>query len=373
MISRADLDRLADHAPTPESPVLSVYLDVDQSRAVNLNREFEAALKTRLRTLEHRLVESERDAFRADAAAVQRFVAGYRPRARTLVLFADDSAGLFWSGELRASLPTDVRWDPTPYVRPLLEVLDANERYGVVLVDKERARLFTVFLGEIEEEREALAAAEVRHKQASGTDHWRSQMHFQRQDEMHVHWHLRQVAELIEDVARVHAFDRLVLAGPVEATSELARLLPRPLGARVVGTLRLPADVPAETVLRETLEVAKRVEREAEETLVAQLLERGSTGLDATLAALQEGRLWILVHADGFASRGTECPRCHALFTANADSACGYCGERLLPLDDLVGRVLERARESGGKIEKVHGEAAARLLDAGGIGAFPRF
>src|SRR5438132_3601242 len=210
MISRAAVDLLRERSPTPGSPVLSVYLDVDQSRAANLKREFEAALKARLRAIEQRLAESEREVFRADAARVQRFVGDYQPHAKTLVVFADDSAGFFWSGELRAPLATDVRWELTPYLRPLAEVLDEHERYGIVLVDKERARIFTVFLGEIDEEREAIAAAEVRHKKASGTDHWRSQMHFQRQDDMHVHWHVRQVAELMEHIAREYGFDRLV-------------------------------------------------------------------------------------------------------------------------------------------------------------------
>jgi len=373
MISRAAVDSLLERPPSPGSPVLSVYLDVDQSRAANLNREFEAALKARLHAIEHQLARAERDAFRADAARVWRFVSQYHPRGKTLILFADDSADLFWTGELGVPLATDVRWDANPWVRPLVEALDEHERYGVVLADKERARIFTIFLGEIEEEREALAAAEVRHKKASGTDHWRSQMHFQRQDDMHVRWHLRQVAELMEEVARAYAFDRLVLAGPVEATSELADLLPPRLGERVVGTLRLPMDAPADEVLRQTLEVAARAEREAEKATVAQLFEQRAVGLDAALAALQEGRLRTLVYADRFASRGSECPRCHALFGPGAGADCAYCGERLLPVPDLVTRAIERARESGGSVEKVQGEAAVRLLDAGGIGAIPRF
>jgi len=45
MISRAAVDSLLERPPSPGSPVLSVYLDVDQSRAANLNREFEAALQ----------------------------------------------------------------------------------------------------------------------------------------------------------------------------------------------------------------------------------------------------------------------------------------------------------------------------------------
>src|SRR5438105_7958700 len=242
MISRPDVERLCARPATPASPVLSVYLDVDQSRAANRNREFEAALRARLRTLEPSAAPSDQGAFRADGARVQRFVAGYAPHAATLVMFADDSADFFWSGELGTTLASDARWEPTPYVRPLLEALDEHAGYGVVLVDKERARVFTVFLGEIREEGEALAAAEVRHKNASGTDHLRSQMNFQRQDDVHVRWHLAQVADLLDDVARAHGFDRLVIAGPVEATSELGRLLPQPLRERVVGTVRLPID-----------------------------------------------------------------------------------------------------------------------------------
>jgi hypothetical protein len=230
-----------------------------------------------------------------------------------------------------------------------------------------------VFLGEIEEEREALAAAEVRHKKASGTDHWRSQMHFQRQDDMHVRWHLRQVAEVVAAVARERAFDRLVLAGPVQATSELAHLLPRPLAQRLVGTLRLPIDAPPDEVLRQTLEVAAQAEREAEERLVNQVLDSGAVGFEAALTALQAGRLLTLVYADGFAARGGECPRCHALVREPTEAACAYCGERVQPLDDVVGRAIERAGDSAARVEKVNGEAAVRLCAAGGLGGILRF
>ena len=66
-------------------------------------------------------------------------------------------------------------------------------------------------------------------------------------------------------------------------------------------------------------------------------------------------------------------PTCHALFAAGAGPTCAYRAERVSPLDDRVGRAIDRAAESGGTIDKVHGEAAARLLRAGGIGAITRF
>src|SRR5262245_24045529 len=105
MISAVELDRLRERAAVPASPVLSVYLDVDQSRGTN--RKFEAVLKTWLRTIEQRLPQSARETFRADAARVQKFVAHYRPRAKTLVVFADGEKGPFWSGDLKVAMPTE--------------------------------------------------------------------------------------------------------------------------------------------------------------------------------------------------------------------------------------------------------------------------
>jgi peptide subunit release factor 1 (eRF1) len=126
-------------------------------------------------------------------------------------------------------------------------------------------------------------------------------------------------------------------------------------------------------VLRATLHVAERAEREPGSARVASVIDHGAIGVEATLAALQQGRVYILVYADGFGGQGSECPRCHALFAAGAGPTCAYRAERLSPLDDLVGRAIERAAESGGTIEKAHGEVAARLLRAGGIGAITRF
>jgi peptide subunit release factor 1 (eRF1) len=164
-----------------------------------------------------------------------------------------------------------------------------------------------------------------------------------------------------------------VLAGTAETTQELAALLPSELEKRVVDTMRMPIDAPTGRVVQETLVVAERAQREAERRRLAELFERGRLGLSETLAVLQEGRAQTLVYAEGFESDGGECLRCHALFAPERDSVCRYCGERLVQLDDLVARAVERARDAGARIEQVRGDAAARLADAGSIGAVLRY
>jgi stalled ribosome rescue protein Dom34 len=248
----------------------------------------------------------------------------------------------------------------------------------VILTNKTQARLFTVFGGEVEEQRDAFATGEVKHFKRPARDQLRSQLDMQRKAEMHAQWHLRNVADLMERLAQTHEFDRLVLAGPVEATSELSRLLSKRLRSRVVGTLALPIQASQQQVLEATLQIEEEAERAAESELVDELITAAAKhnyarkGLKAILHELKDGRIWQLVYADGFTTRGSKCPACAGLF-AERQKSCTYCGAKLQAVDDLVECLVERVSKEGGKVELVRGAAAQRLHNEGGVGAFLRF
>jgi peptide chain release factor subunit 1 len=321
---------------------------------------------------------NEYSEFKGDADRVLRVMADYKPKRQSVAIFCDDSDNLCEMHDLNAPLRHQVWWESAPHLRPLFEVFEEYERFGVILTDRMQARLFIVFLGEIEEWQEAFAAAAVKHIKAPAKDRLRSQLNMQRRAEMHVQWHLKQVAETMDRLAQTYEFDRLVLAGPVEATSELRRLLSKRLLSRVVGALPLPVQASAQQVLEETLKIEAEVERAAEIALVEELLtaaakhEQATQGLQSTLRALRERRIWRLVYAEGFSPPGKECPNCSSLLSAEPKT-CRYCGGNLKPVTDLIERMSEVLIDSGGKTEMVCGVAAERLKSAGGIGAFLRF
>src|SRR5205085_1988119 len=84
------------------------------------------------------------------------------------------------------------------------------------------ARLLIVSMGEIEEAT-AFRVDDLPPKHEQGG--W-SQAQYQRHHDLHVQWHLKRVTKHLADLARRRRFDRLVLAGPEEATSELRGLRP---------------------------------------------------------------------------------------------------------------------------------------------------
>jgi peptide subunit release factor 1 (eRF1) len=241
-------------------------------------------------------------------------------------------------------------------------------------VDKERARLFTVFLGEIEETDALADLVPGKHDQGG-----LSQTHYQRHHEVHVHWHLKGVAQRLAQLFRLHRFDRLILAGPEEATSGLRRLLPRVLAQRLVAVVPGKLAASDAQILEQTLEIERGAERQVEERLLAELIDQAgpagpaTLGIRPTLDALWADTVQTLVIAHRDAVAGSECPNCERLDAGRVD-ACPACGTAMRPVHDLLHRAMQHARAQAASVEVVHGAAARRLLDAGaGLGAFLRY
>ncbi|HWP62012.1 MAG TPA: Vms1/Ankzf1 family peptidyl-tRNA hydrolase, partial [Candidatus Binatia bacterium] len=228
--------------------------------------------------------------------------------------------------------------------------------------------------GEIEEQEQVYDVVPGKHDQGG----W-SQANYQRHHEAHVYWHLKRVADELALLARRRPFERLILAGPEEPTAELERILPRHLRDRLVR--RIPAELFAteQEVLARTLEIEREVERAAEVRLVEELVATAAAGgpathgLAATLEAVWLGRVHLLVVADGLRVSGSECPGCGRL-GPDAPASCPVSGDRVIPLEDVVERAMERSLEEGGRVEVVHDEAARRLREIGeGLGAVLRY
>ncbi len=78
MISRDEVEGLMRREVRPGSPVLSVYLNTDQSQEINIERGFETVLKDMLREIRQQLDQDTRKEFDGDAERVRQFLEEYR-------------------------------------------------------------------------------------------------------------------------------------------------------------------------------------------------------------------------------------------------------------------------------------------------------
>lgn len=378
MISYDDIRQLQRYQSGPDSFVLSLYVNIDQSDASNLNRGFETRVESLFRqnAENQNSQEDSKQRFESECKRVKQFLKDYVPKGKALVLFTDSIQDFWWQRDLQVGLQNGMRWSHQPWLRPLLEVVEEHDRFGVVLIDKQSARILSVDAGGMTQHAAFLSDVPNKHA-TTGTDHIWSQMQMERDHDKHVQWHVKRVADKLASVVEQAKLNRIVIGGPVEAASAFTAELPKHLQQMIIGTISAPMDASHDRLIAELRAVQEKAEHEDESRIVDSMItaamkrERAVLGIADTLEAVQEGRVYRLVVGKDFRVEGTECTSCHMLLSAG-NEACPFCAGKLEAAPDLINRATHRVLDMGGKVQVVSGEAAAKL-GAAGIGAVLRF
>ncbi len=370
MIRHRDIEQLQELSQAPGN-TLTVYLDVDQNDPANRKRQFETKLRDLLRQTRAQYPDDEDLA--AACSEIEDIVKRLEPAGRTLVMVRHRSLGVTFRTMIKVDLPSGAHWGHGAYLRPLLEALDEHERFGIVLVDSKRARLLTVFMGEIQEHKDLFSDIPPRSDSPS-SDRLRSQPRMERRYEEGVSSHVRMVAAEMARILEQLEVDRLIIGGAPEAAAELSRSLPKRLRGRLVEVLPCPINAGAEEIVGRTAEVQTRLERAAELEIVRDLLKevrrggRAVAGLPATLSAINQGRVWKLVYLQGLLLEGGECSTCNVLVNP-ADERCPLCGEVVKEEKRMVDRMSRAVLDQGGHVEAVQGPAAEALRQIADVAA----
>lgn len=206
MVTEEELAHLAQFNGSPHL-TLSVYLNLDPARQIR--RTYQVAYKDLVKLVDTNLGHEARKALEADLERIEDFLKTESLQGRGLAIFSCTSRDLWQVYDLPVPVADEIHTDLTPYLRPLLDVLDEYERYAVALVDKRQARFFSVYLGAIEEANALKDFVPGKHDQGGI-----SQANFQRHHNAHVYRHLKNVVQQLSILERTHPYDRLILAGP---------------------------------------------------------------------------------------------------------------------------------------------------------------
>jgi peptide subunit release factor 1 (eRF1) len=293
-----------------------------------------------------------------------------RSRVRGLALFSCEASGLWKALELPIPVSDQLVVNRRPQVSQLERLSEEDERFAVLLADRQRARVLVIEMGQVVHSG-ALFDELPRHEDDQGE--W---------DKDHVHdhqvvaaqHHLRRAGHLAFSVFKRQSFDRLVLSGPEEVLAELERELHSYLRDRIVARLSTPTTAGDDEVRQAVWRVQEQIEREREASLVASLRDRlalgtAVAGLGPVLTALLERRVEVLLVSAGFRKPGWRCPGCEAL--AERGRACPVCSAQMDFVDDVVEEAVEDALLGSGRI--VTCVESADLDVAGRIAAFLRY
>ncbi len=363
-ITEKELRELAEMAF--EVPVLSIYLNTSPTLG-NADDH-----RTRLRAMLKRTTLND------DAEAVLRYFEQSHPwSGRGVAVFSAQAADFFRVYTMQVSVRDQVWESKHPYVRPLVSLFDAYGYYGVVLIDKTRARFFLFHLGVLTEQ-DGFEGQEVRQVKAGGgssapgrrvgapgLDNYIAEV---------VERNMREAAHAAMRFFTRHKVRRILLGGSEENVALFRKMLPKRWQSLIVGAFPMEMRASHAEVWQKAMEIGEEAERKQE----ARLLERLQTeaargglavlGLDETLGAVHEGRAHIVVVEEGYRAAGYRCTGCGFLTTQPLET-CPFCGSAFEEVPDAVELVVRKALDEGTEVEMV-----PHTLEAiGHIGALLRY
>jgi peptide chain release factor subunit 1 len=366
MLAESDLRLLLEFSK--KKPVLSVYLNTDPSQG---NAD---AYKLRLRNMLKGIHLPE------DVRAIERyFNLEFNWSGKGVAVFSCAEAGFFNAYPLALPVRDMVQISDRPSVKPLANLFNTYGGYGVVLVDKQGARLFFFHLGQLKEQQGVLGEP-VKHTKHGGASSLAGRRGGIAGQTNFVEETIERNMKEVVDTA-VHFFEenhvRRVLIGGTEDNIALFRsLLNKTWQSLIVGTFHMNMTATHTEVLNQTLQIGVQVEAQHEKKIVENLVSGAAkngaavTGLEATLVAINDGRVQMLVLVENLKKRGYRCQECNRLTTLLSET-CEGCSGKLEKIPDILELAVSTVMRQGGEVEVI--QPLPELEQAGGIGALLRY
>ncbi len=374
MLNLQELRELANLS-NGESYFVSFYLNVDPT--LNKKGDYIVHLKNMIRKTADSLDKAIYKRVKEDLERIEHHVlTNKRTFKKGLVVFSSKENSLWKEYNLGVPVKNELIVDKTIHTKPLTDLLDNYQRYGVLLVGKDTARIFIVHLGEIVEYGEVFTA-DIPGKHKKGGWFALAQNNYERHINVHVGLHLKDVIEKLDTFLSTEYVGRLILGGSEEAVSMVKAMLRKPILDKIIGTVKVEMFAKTDEVLAKVEPFVSAYERKKEEDTVRELIakalknEAAVLGLENVLNALQEHRVMKLVLLSSYTyNNGWVCRSC-GFITAQEIDFCPYCKGEFEALDNILDIVIQKALQQGAFVEVI--QQNDDLSKVGGIGAFLRF
>jgi peptide chain release factor subunit 1 len=247
--------------------------------------------------------------------------------------------------DLPASLPaTQLFVDRRFHLKPIAHLLGASPLLGVVLVDRHRARIFELRLGELTE-REDLFHPLSRKGRSDGYAGYDGG-HAQRRVEDEARQHFKNVAEALKDLLEKGVFEKWILACQDAHLSLLEPQLHSYVSQALIGRFHADlAHITRDEIRTHAQQIVEQWQGDRLRELVSHALGearsngRGVTGLRRVLRSLELGEVQTLFLGENLQAHAVECTGCGHI-DAHLVSFCPVCGRATQEIVDVGEAIL---------------------------------
>jgi peptide chain release factor subunit 1 len=313
----------------------------------------------------------------ADLRRIEEYVKGGidRTNTRGLAIFSCSAPDLFRVIPLPVPVRNRVVVNDVPAVGPLESVVQGHAGFGVLLADRQRARMLVFEMGELTEHDELFEELPRDYDERGDRERGSYDRDQQHVGELATQ-HLRHAAKVAFEVFQRTPFTALTIGAPDNIARELESMLHPYLRDRLTGRIGVSATASIDDIRSAALELEAAGRRAREAELVARFRDmlntgpRAVAGLEPVLRALHERRVEHLLVSADYRDGGWACKACGALATIGR--TCPVCSTpEMVSADDIVEDAIEQGLMHGVKVHVCDGNADLDVL--GRIGALLRY
>jgi len=373
------LEEILNFIPTGKL-VVSVYLLVDRSRVTK--RDYQTKLNSMIVGSKEKLEadtnidkSQKKEVFevfeKVKAFAYDKF---RTDSTRTLAIFSSGD-GLWEEFRIPIIMRSKIIIDPKPYTQSIRSLLNNSKKYGVLLIDREKAQIYSIYLGEINEYLAAFISDVPSKVNFKSQAVLRERKLYGRLEEK-LHHFFKLVNDRTMELFKEKKFDYLILAGRKEIIPNFLNYLHSYLRSRHIGNIDAEPDSNISLISNKAQKVIDEFEAKTKNDLIDRLIDEynpngmGVLGIDGTIKSLLIEKIRILIYDRQFTREGYICDSCRYLTVEHKDK-CPYCGGKLVFYNDIVDEIVEDALNRGCEI--VDTEGNEKLIKAGSIGAVLRY
>ncbi len=321
--------------------------------------------------------EGKKDGARADLDRILRLSDELRSNGtHGKAVFACAAQNLWREYDVPAGLPgTQLFVDRRFHLKPIAHLLGASPLLGVVLVDRHRARIFDLRLGELTE-REDLFHPLPRRGRGDGFAGYDGG-HAQRRVEDEVRQHFKNVAETLKALLERGVFEKWILACQDAHFPLFESQLHSYVSQSLIG--RFHADVghiSCDEIRNDAERIVEQWQSDRRREMLAQALTqarskgRGVSGLRRVLRSLELGEVQTLLLSENLQAHAVECSACGHI-DAHLISSCPVCGRATQEVVDVAEAILPWVIRRD--IETFYVKDDAEFDKVGNIAALLRF
>ena len=324
-ICSEDVERLSEiYDPDNEDSFISLYIDPESPYESFLKRREEACrcvLKKNPSLLENfdKTMERIRDVIMKNSSR------------EFLIIFASHKNGFFEMYTSNQKGKNLMIVDTSPYIRPVVEMMEDYEDIGLILMDTHRAKAFMLCENKLVPEKKIARNILRKHKKGG----W-SQARFQRIRREEIKRFMKEVALYCEKIFK--DVDKIILAGPGNGKHIFLETIPKSLRKKIIEILDVDFDEDERKLIEIMQDVGKEKKKEDEEMLMnrigSEILKGGMAvyGVREVLERAMEGLLEVVLIDKNLRIAGWICERCQ-LVDVGRKERCPYCGSEVSEVD----------------------------------------